>query len=401
MIWKTALHISRPRVRLQRPAVYFTASVSLDFGSRSITASGAKHMLKSFEPLSGNVLDALQFDPALSGSKVFLPEDRITKVLPPSVTGDDLKPIKGATKRAFPIVPALFTRIRYSVLPDAIVASLHLETSQLVTGYVRIEDVKVDVEDADVECLNPIKSQADALAGDESIILYRFKPKPSKIGPSTSTVTVQIKALAYTEQASDVDIETSWSTQVDLSKTAAALTYRWSRPLSGGSYQPPTRASMQSGSRPSSVDLAQKPASSDSSIVFSFATQRTVTKGEVFDLDVHCLNRSTRARHFALVVAQSKRTPSNKAGRGSISTETRPEIANARPLARPRPPDVLDLNPDVRIGPLPAGAVYETHMSFRAITTGVLDLGVVKIIDLNTKQTIEVRELPDVIAVPA
>ena len=37
-------------------------------------------------------------------------------------------------------------------------------------------------------------------------------------------------------------------------------------------------------------------------------------------------------------------------------------------------------------------------MKFRAMTTGVLDLGIIRIVDLETRLTVDVKELPDVVA---
>ena len=73
-------------------------------------------------------------------------------------------------------------------------------------------------------------------------------------------------------------------------------------------------------------------------------------------------------------------------------------VFRTTPLERSRPPDILDLNPDVKIGPLPPGACFEAHMSFKALRSGVLDMGTLRIVDLDTRQTIDVRELPDIIA---
>ena len=67
-------------------------------------------------------------------------------------------------------------------------------------------------------------------------------------------------------------------------------------------------------------------------------------------------------------------------------------------MNRQKPPDVFDLNPDVRIRPLPPGACYETQMKFRARATGVLDMGVIRIVDLDTRQTVDVRDLPDIVS---
>ena len=73
-------------------------------------------------------------------------------------------------------------------------------------------------------------------------------------------------------------------------------------------------------------------------------------------------------------------------------------VFNAPPPEQPKAPDVLDLNADVRIGPLPPDATYETRLKFRAMTTGILDVGIIRIVDVDTRQTVDVKELPDIIA---
>jgi hypothetical protein len=79
----------------------------------------------------------------------------------------------------------------------------------------------------------------------------------------------------------------------------------------------------------------------------------------------------------------------------SISTLFSPPDLPRRPKNPER--DFLDLNPDVRIGPLPAGACFETGLKFRALKAGVLDLGVLRIVDLEERRVVDVGELPEVI----
>lgn len=399
IIWKPALHISRPKTRLQRPAVYFTANLNLSANALNASRSNDGDFLKSFEPLPGNVLESLRFDPALASSSVFLPEDRITKVLPTSGTNrEELKPVRGATKRAFPIVPALYTRIRYSTLPDAVVASLHLEASHLVHGSVTVDEVSLEVAGTDVRQLTASESTQALVPGDEAVRLYKLAPqKPAPT--STSPVTARILATVTMDQTSSVGLDISWQTQADLTKAALKPTYKWSRPLSGGPLQARSRPS-QAGSRPSSSDVDRSAHQGEHGMTFNFAASKIIHTGGEIKLDVHCTNRSGRSRRFALVVLHPKRHHGSKLQRESVleKADLVASIFNAPPLARATTADVLDKNPDVRIGPLPTGAVFETQMKFRALAAGPLDLGVIRIVDLDTRQTIDVRDMPEVIA---
>ena len=402
VVWKTTLHLSRPRVRLQRPAIYFTANLT----PRPEAVSASRHhegkdYLKPFEPLPRNVLEPLNFDPSMRGSKIYLSEDRITKVAPASAarTHDDIKPLRGASKRAFPIVPAMFTKIRYNALPNAVVASLHLETSNVIVGTVKVNDVRLKVDDAQVENLCEVDWPKETHAGDETVLLYRLTLATESAAAGPSILSVEIDAAAVLDQGSQSELGIRWQAQVDLAQTSAKPIYKWSRPLSAPMLQP-----SQASSRPTSTDASQAYSPSESGITFNFKAAPIAIRNQDFRLDVQCINRSSRARRFALVVLQPTKkshTKSQEQSNPSEDTDLIAHILNAPPLERHKAPDVLDLNPDVRIGPLPPGACYETHMEFRAVATGVLDLGVLRIVDLDTRQTIDVMELPEVIALEA
>ena len=403
-VWKTQIHLSRPRARLQRPAIYFTAYLAVNATALKDSNKDDKDYLKSFEPLPANVLQPLQFDPSLSASNIHFSETRITKVAPaPIRTHDDVRPIRGASKRAFPVVPALFTRIRYSALPDAVVASLHLETSQVISGTVNLTQVKLDVSNAHVEALSPLNVPTETHAGDETVVLYKLTRTPQSAESGASGVSVSIEATVTLDRGSVFELDVRWQAQVDLLQIASKPVYKWSRPLSASKELLPA-PSTQAGSRPASFDVPQKSPQGEHGIAFNFTAAHTTRPNEEFKLHVQCINRSTRPRRFALVVLQPKKTNSttrthhHSSSSSSEKTELIANIFNAPPLEKQRPPDVLDLNPDVRIGPLPPGASYETQMRFRALTTGVLDLGVVRIVDLDTRQSVDVRELPDVVS---
>lgn len=404
IVWKTVLHLSRPRVRLQRPAAYFKAHLTVTAEALRRSRHQSKDYLRSFETLPVNVLEPLQHDPAVGKSGIYLSETRITKSTPLTAgSQNDVKPLRTASKRAYPIVPALFTKIRYSASPDAIIASLHIETSQVISNAVEIKDIGLKVAGAQIEALNPIQPPFTTQAGSESVLLYRLTPTQEARTSSPSTMSVSIEALVTSEHDSHHELEIQWQSQVDLSQTASQPIYKWSRPLSGHQTQP----SLQITSRPSSADMSRKASSPAGGIAFTFHAARTAVVHQEFKLHVHCVNHSSRARRLALaVVPRAKRPPPPQLSQPQTEPDdTTGPVARlfnttTPPAAeRQKPPDVLDLNPDVRIGPLPTGACYETDLNFRAMKTGVLDLGIVRIVDLDTRQTVDVRELPDVIAV--
>ena len=404
VIWKPTLHLSRPRVRLQRPAIYFT--VNLTMQAEALGKDSRKtDYLKSFEPLPANVLEPLRHDPALRHKKVFMPESMIVKVGPQSsVSMDVVKPIRGTSKRASPAVPALFTRIRCSYLPHAVIASLHLETSHVVFGTLSIRDVAYEANNTQIENLTKIQWPIETHSGDELVLLYKMVTggNESLLGHRNQTpVSITISATVLTEQDLNVDLQIGWHTQLDLTHTKPNSTYKWSRPLSTTSLHQKRLSEQLSAKPPNKRESHQQmEAESESSVTFKLTGPDTALVDEEFKIEVQCNNDSTRVRRFALVMVQTRKPPRPE-------SQWQPTQLDADPMARifnppvvdtSKPPDVLDLDPDVRIGPLPPGACFETYMRFRALTAGMLDFGVLRIVDLDTRRTVDVKELPEVIA---
>lgn len=406
VIWKPSLHLSRPRARLQRPAIYFTANATISSAGKGMGPISQKEYLKSFEPLPSNVLESLQFEPALHGSKVTLPESRITKVAPKAPhLKDAAKPIRGASKRAFPAVPAIFSKIRYSALPDAMIASLHLETSHIIAGTVTITAVDLDVPNAKVEHLTNVALPLDTRGGDETIILYRIAAAESAKTPTSTAgmpVSISISAQATLDQGSNITFSITWQAQVDLSQTLPKPVYRWSRPLStmSGHHR---GLSVQSNPSVATMDTLPKAGEGGGSgITFTFSAPATVYKNAELKLNVHCSNRSGRSRRFGLMMLRPRKSRTTAMSQATtVDADLIANIFNAPLLERIKSSDVHDLNPDVRIGPLPTGACFEAQLKFRVLKTGVLDIGVLRILDLDTRQTVDVRELPDVVALEA
>lgn len=423
VIWRTSIQLSRPRARLQRPAIYFTANLTISSKALATSRKPAGDYLQAFQTLPENILDPLNFSPSYGQEKtIYLSADRFTKVTPSAPRLEDaVKPIRGASKRAFPAVPAMFTKVRISHLPDSVIASLHIETSNVIAGSVSIEDVRLEVLEEkkvklptspnepsarpSVHDMNATSWPRDSRAGDEVVCLYKLTPNKNASTVGSCTLDLSIKAVASLDQGSSIPISISWQTQVDLSQTLSKPNYRWSpaRPVSTPSSQL-ARPSSSGIPKPKSVEEPRLSSggSVEAGITFVFTGPETVHQHEAFDLYIHCKNNSERLRRFAFTSVQPQSATTTTVSQPKPSSDRNADIVagifNFPPLQRQKPADVHLLTPDVRIGPLASGAVHETSMTFRAAATGVLDLGVVRIADVDTTQTVDVKELPDVFA---
>nr|POE71408.1 hypothetical protein CFP56_62503 [Quercus suber] len=421
VVWKLDLHLSRPKVRLQRPAVYFTANVTMKPENLGHDRKSGSRYLQAYKPLPSNVLAPLLFDPALRESDIYMSEKRLTKVAPTARIDDVIKPIRGTSRRAFPTVPMLYTRIRYSLLSHAVLASLHIEVSQIVPGEVEIEAIELKSLHHTLESVNAAAWPKQARAGDELVSVFRITPQEG-IGVMQDTVSISISAAVKLDKDTSISLHITWQAHVDLSAAMSKPMYKWSRPISTSSLQH-ARLSSQTSSRPaSSSSAASHPSSfSDRGIILHITGPSKVQAESTFALAVHCSNHSTRLRRFALVFLAATKTrqqqqpplpPTAAAGASpqppSHHHSDKSNVLNSFSTASttpqlepPKSPDVLDMNPDVRIGPLSPGECYETQLRFRAVALGVLELGTLRLVDLETRQSVEVKELPDVIAVAA
>lgn len=404
-VWKPELHLIRPRARLQRPAIYFTANLAPRAELMTSNKDIREDVLASYEALPANVLEPLRFDPALgpSGRDIYLSETRVTKVSPAAPGSlETVRSIRGVTKRAFPAVPALFVRTRYVSLRDEVMASVQLETSQLIAGEIEIAEMQFEVAGSKVEAMNSAKWPQRTRAGDETVLLYRLPRDELLTAKSLSGhATISLRATALLEQGSRIELAMQTQTRIDLSSPRAEHVYKWSRPLSA-SFASHRRLLSQTSTQSRSSELARVP-SKEGEVIFTLTAPQTAKQGLGFAVKVQCSNKSNRSRRFTLVPMQPKpqshpvRTTSKpqaeSGGAGtvmSVSTALLPEQAT--------PPIVLTLTPDVRIGPLPAGACFETEVKYRAVSAGVLELGLIRVVDLESSQTLDVSELPDIVA---
>ncbi|KAK5120590.1 hypothetical protein LTR85_006246 [Meristemomyces frigidus] len=426
VVWTPTLHIPWPRARLQRPAIYFTANLLMSPETTDQHAKPQTDHLTPYEPLPANVLEPLNFDPAFRGKKIYLSEDRITKVAPSGartkLNEQVVKPIRGASKRAFPTMPALFTRMKYSAIPDGTVVSLHIESSQVIAGIFDVKCISVHstrpvdsstalarvgdgsgtstTADSMLQNLTDVTFPVQMQAGDETVLLYHLKSQNvDNAAPSQTTLCVAIQATAALEQGSQIDLDIAFQSQVSPGKSAPERTYNWARPLSASSSQKP-RQSTQSDPQPASIVGAGKHENVGSGVTFYLTAPRSTHQGQDMPLNIKCINKSSKPRRFAVLPLHRRSMQATPPAHSSMDdADLVAGIFSAPILQREKAADVFCDTPDVRIGPVPPGACFETEMNFHVVlASGVLDLGTISIVDLDTKQRVDVTELPDVIA---
>ncbi|KYG42729.1 hypothetical protein M433DRAFT_157552 [Acidomyces richmondensis BFW] len=439
VVWKSLVHLTRPRARLQRPAVYFTANITLSSAAFASSREPMNEFLTPYEPLPGNVLAALHRAPEFRNEDLYLSEDRINKVAPKPLTKDDnVKPIRGTSKRAFPTLPALFTRIRYNHVPFGVIASLHIEPSQVIAGSITIDRVELEVPNANStqhradfahqftlrdngallgfppsnkKYLSPVVPASVPIhlsPGDENVLLYQLDGKTfdGQEGGSLG-LSISINASVKLDDGKTIPLDISWKSQCEIPfPPKLEKTYQWSRPLSSTTshHTRLSTASLQrSGSLPGSSEGHQKTAHMNSEVTFYFDAPANTKKDHDFSLKVKCINNSSRSRRLCIVPVQLKSTPVTHRKQPSSTRHNHPElltkISNVPEReSEPEKTDIQCLTPDVRIGPLPAGACFETQIDFRVTDTGVLNLGIIRVVDLDSRQVVDISDLPDIIA---
>ena len=396
IVWQHFLRLVRPRGRLQKSAIYFSAALSLDSSTFVPAAQGAppKDYLKPFQPLPRNVLEALNDAPEYRGKGIAILEDRLTRVVPKPVASkqDSARAIRGATKRAFPTAVALYSRVKYTTLPnETVIAALHLEASNTLPGFLAIDGIDVELECRQDEELQRIIAEDSAARGVEPIpAVERVKvrcltevPLPFRMGAGDETVLLysitheafdksegclSISISATLSFGLEINLARTWRSDVEIRPPSAEKAYRWA-----------PAPSAQDGDRPSrtsSLPTPQRaPASGNMATVFTFTAPQRIEPDETFHLRVQCRNRSARSRSFIV---------------GSVQRRRHIDAQGAAVFCR---------TPERKLGPVAVGSKADAAFEMRAIGRGAVDLGIVTIVDVDTGEKVEVGDLPDVVAV--
>ncbi|KAH0297124.1 hypothetical protein KCU71_g13551, partial [Aureobasidium melanogenum] len=417
-VWKTTLYLRFPPQRLHRPSIHLTASAISKPAEVFEPTIQDEYMISCAPPTSENLFQSLQHGSRNASSQPYLPSSRIHKVAPRAApTTQEARPLR-TSSRLFNVSPAL--AIKVHITPEQVsdvLLCLDLESAR--HGGVQIDEIKAEGSSLTVE---PFSADLAALSlpttlqtGDKSTFLYKLARPKDTAGVSShhsrpSSVTFQIRAVAQVSDTCSAQIQARWHGNVNF----PALQPAKSMPLRPQSVASTTQ---DLNSRPLSKrvsTMTTRPMSGmiqvdSAGVTFAFTAPDKVKEGETFLLDVFVVNRSTRRKRLAIVAipksvksAQSQHTLRFPNISRQDSHHTAEAVMDDRTIyhmqdqREARISEVVCLNADVRVGPLPPGACHNVQLEFLTLSSGLVGLAAVHVVDLDSRETTQITELPDI-----
>ncbi|RDI85515.1 hypothetical protein Vi05172_g4503 [Venturia inaequalis] len=416
VFWKISVPLGRPKNKINKLSFFFTPSASLKPAALDRGIIDDEY-LPSEIPQPINLLQPFANDPALDGLRPSLSALRISRSAPvPTVPKALLRPLRSGPRRLFRAAPAFLWRVRFtkspaSSEPNVTIASLDLEISSFAGSNVSINKMDLSISPGHVEPLGP-QLPLISQPGDQITMLYILRPP---VGDTTSTVnqsyflTLNAAAGVLVSSTCTPRIHIDWTTPVDLpssrQNSRASPSKAPSKPL-GPDSLPITDHTAPS--IPSSVNA--------NGVFFTISGPQEVEVGEVFQWNLFAVNRSDQVHRLAVLAMPKRRHTDGrhdaKESNSSFKMTTEADkdgiveavldekvIYTLQRNAVQEATEVICLSPDIRIGPLAPAACFTTELKFVALACGVLYLDSLRVVDLNTQDTTDIRELPDIVAV--
>ncbi|KAL1954656.1 hypothetical protein VTO42DRAFT_850 [Malbranchea cinnamomea] len=427
VVWKSVAFLNRPRTRLQHPAVLFAASAALNPQRVSVDNDD---YLPSLIPGSANVLQSLDGGQGNDQPDPYLPASRLLRVVPAAQLEGGIYSIQQQTCNPFRVIPIASARVRYSRLNSyssrpITIASLDFEVTPFTSFDVTLDEAKLSLSAGSVESLTSLTDFAPPVIcrpRDDVTLVYKLTPDDRHDPTSSTTAIVSVLNiyLGATISVSDVcrpKIIMQWKTNVDFSMplnptfgAPSQVLQRANRPasLSVGSAQrvstPPSVGAAANRKSYSSTNLG---------VTISFSGPPEVTVGTPFHWDVFIVNRSDKTRNFAMApIPRRKRSDSRKhatrPSSASVSSFKGTDVAEAvadenivyakQKNAALYETQLISLSTDIRVGPLPPNTCHASELNLLPLSPGTLQLDAVRLIDLATNDSIDIRNLPDTVA---
>ncbi|EEH40891.1 hypothetical protein PAAG_02867 [Paracoccidioides lutzii Pb01] len=454
VIWKLDTFLSRPRVRLQHPSVVFNASAILS----PINISTQEHedeYLPSGVPGSVNVFQSLSAisSQGRSNPHPFMPASRLLRVVPATHEERSTYRVQQVTERSIRIIPIASARIRYSRLntyssKPTTIASLDFEVTPFTNFDVILEKIDLTLYNGQVKSLTMDSGYAPPITcrpRDDTTFIYKLTPDHDMYGASTTTASlyaldISLAAVILVSETCRPRISMQWRTNVDFSiplnptyGAPSQALQRSNRPASlpmtpsqsGEAPTPSRTTNTNSSSAAAAMAMTNRRSPSSSSylttelgVTISFSGPTSVEVGKPFLWDVFIVNRSQKQRKFAMVALPRRKRvdvrryiarPSSSSASGAggrrrdeqliAEAVTDENIVYAmQKSAIPYETELICLSPDVRIGPLLPGTCHSTELKLLPLVAGALHVEAVRLVDLTTNETMDIRDLPDIVA---
>ncbi|KAL8929958.1 MAG: hypothetical protein Q9208_001102 [Pyrenodesmia sp. 3 TL-2023] len=432
LIWVVSCFLSRPRVRMQHPMIWFKATGILRHPPSS-SGNSVDPFLPSGVPASINVLEPLSGDPELRGIRPQLTALRLDRINVSNSSAARETVIRTKPQKPFAALPAISARVKYSKSGaytgrHCIIASLDIETAPFQEDKIELTDVNMLLSDGTAEDLcksHGINLPITCRPRDNIVFLFRLLPdydqnSTSKANSNSRTLDVSIDARVLVSEECRPNIQMRWKTLVDFS---TALNPKYGTPAQ----------TMQRSRRPSSLSV---PAHTENrgledgdenalstqraSSFFAFGLTLTLTApkdvyvGQPFTWDVFLVNHSPKARKLAILVIPTRKSVDHKdhisktlvsgqepkAGRVDHADAVMDEnrlYAMQQELAKEEI-GVISLSTEVRVGTLNPGFCHNTELKFLPLAKGVLHIEAVRVVDLLENKSVDIHDLPEIVA---
>ncbi|KOS18968.1 hypothetical protein ESCO_000844 [Escovopsis weberi] len=463
-MWKFPILLARPRMRLSSPSVVFSASAGLspETGGDIFTPPGSGY-LPSGLPSGLNLLESFGGDPTLNGIRPRLSALRVSRVSPVTRQQDLMTRLRALPQLSLRVFPVLHTRIRFSrstTIPpsSAVIALLEIDfTPHLRDCDAFLEDITLSTAEGTVDDLSGeagLRLPLRCVSHDHVTFLYHIRPhgpdSPNS-GPRDSPGTLDIAISASVNAVPGLcrpRLAMSWNTALEFSHPDVAAAAAASASASATTAPAPTASNRSSqvikplqplsAIRPDALPALEARASpaaaaaaaplSDLGITMSFtAPSRPIHPGDIFSWTVYVVNRSTDKsssrppRKLAFVAVPKRRRPdpharSARALSTGVPPSSRPardgdeDIADAvmdenvlhalQKSAAIEAMDLICLSTDTRVGPVAPGACHVVELQFLALREGILGLEAIRVVDLNSQEHVDIRDLPTTIVTP-
>ena len=444
-IWKVPIFLARPRMRLQGPAVVFSASARLKPEVTAEFNSKTKGYLQSGLPSSLNLLESFGNDPSLNGVKPRLSALRVSRVAPVTGQRDHMQSLRALPQLKLRVSPIVHTRIRFSRpngVPSAstVLALLEVDFTPFFECEVYLDKVNMNLHDGTVEDLNKdseMKRPLSCVAHDHITFFYHLNPSELTFSSSNQVRELEISMSASVQAIPNFctpRLNITWRASVDFSTpvnpgygtsgTGIQRSHKPSQLSIGGAgaitplkspsvTQPDALPALEAATKRTETSLP------DLGITMSFTgPSETIHPGDTFSWSVYIVNRSPKAssrapRKLALISIPKRRrnevrltratpTLANDAGGKDITGAVVDEHAlrKTQQSSMVDDTDVVCLSADTRVGPLAPGACHVVELQFLALKEGLLSIEAIRVVDLGSQEHVDIRELPTMMVKP-
>ncbi|KAL8715255.1 MAG: hypothetical protein Q9220_001213 [cf. Caloplaca sp. 1 TL-2023] len=442
VIWSGAVDTSR------RPMIFMGGeNIALALGTFRKTESGEfkSHkdpLLVDGFPASTNILEALGTDLGFRGIRPQLTVQRLDRINKASPLLVPEQVVRSKPQHPLPAFPAISVRVRYFKSGaftggQSVIASLDIETSPFQDDQVQLMDVNMRLSEGVVEDLctgTACKLPMTCQPRDSVVFLFRLVPNDDRTPGLNSelrseSLDVSINARILLSNLCRPSIHMKWKTIVDF-PTVLNPNYGGPSQRMQRSQRPASLLTTPSGETSNSASQGpdgglgepkiggqqqQATAIPNLGITLTLTGPKEVHVGQPFTWDVFLVNRSDKSRKLAIVVIPKRKAGEHKShmsrtSMSAVAVGQRRDIDHADAVMdanrlyamqksnRKDAAQIVCLSTDVRLGNLNPGFCHNTELKFLPLVKGILHIEAVRIVDIATNESVDIRDLPEIVA---